>query len=216
MDTNSTTPASTRWTARQAYTAAAVCLLLGLLVGYLLRGSAVAGKVAPKPSSARPQPMDMTHVTRNDVKRMADKKAESLLAELNKDPNNYGSLVQLAKLYYSAHLGDDAAKYMELALKAKPDDTETRVHLGIVYFYLKRPDDALREFHKVLEYDPKNADALFNTGMILWQEKNDAKGAVSAWRKLLVAVPDHPKRAEVEDLIARAQQHAAKGLSALP
>ena len=210
MDTNDTTQTPTRWTARQAYMVAAVCLFLGLSVGYLLRGSAIAAKVSPKPSSQGPHPVDMAHVTRNDVKRMADTKAEPLLAELEKDPNNYGTLVQLAKLYYSAHLGDDAIKYMELALKAKPDDTETRVHLGIVYFYTKRYDDALREFHKVLEYDPRNADALFNTGMILWQGKNDPKGAVSAWRKLLAAVPNHPNRAEVEDLIARAQQHGDK------
>ena len=61
----------------------------------------------------------------------------------------------------------------------------------------------------MLKSDPDNANALFNLGMVKWQSKSDIDGALAAWQQLLKKYPNHPRRAEVEQLIARAKQHRA-------
>jgi len=36
----------------------------------------------------------------------------------------------------------------------------------------------------------------------------DTQGAVEAWEQLLKQNPNHPRRADIEQMIARAKQHA--------
>ena len=67
-----------------------------------------------------------------------------------------------------------------------------------------QPDQAIAEFDEVLKQDPKHANALFNEGMVKWEGKGDINGAVAAWKKLLAANPDYPKREQVRALIAKA------------
>ena len=44
-------------------------------------------------------------------------------------------------------------------------------------------------------------------GMVKWQAKMDAKGALAAWQKLLQTNPNYPERAKVEELMAQVKQH---------
>ena len=44
-----------------------------------------------------------------------------------------------------------------------------------------------------------------------WQGKADPAGAISAWEQLLKANPDYPQRQQVEQYIAKAIEHAARG-----
>src|SRR5664279_1530515 len=95
-EANQPTTSGPNWTPTQTYAMAAVCLLIGVLVGYLVRGSAnPAGQATPAsaemqqaatapPSSVGQQKMP----TLDDMKRMADKQAEPLLAKLKTDPKN--------------------------------------------------------------------------------------------------------------------------------
>jgi cytochrome c-type biogenesis protein CcmH/NrfG len=47
--------------------------------------------------------------------------------------------------------------------------------------------------------------------LVRWQGKGDPKGAVEAWEKLLKANPNYPQRQQVEQYIAKAKEHAARG-----
>ena len=72
------------WQAWQVYVMAAICLLVGVLVGYLVRGSAPAAAVPmataqPSPEGAATTQKQMPSL--DDMKRMADKQAEPLLAK---------------------------------------------------------------------------------------------------------------------------------------
>src|SRR6516164_9300049 len=104
------------WTATQTYVMAAVCLLIGVAVGYLVRGSArSAGPPAPtsaemqQPASASLQGMGPQSMpTLEDMKHMADKKAEPLLAQLKTDPKNVDLLNKTALIYKGAHRFKDA------------------------------------------------------------------------------------------------------------
>ena len=88
------------WSSTQAYVLAAICLLLGVAVGYLLRGSdtvaqpqaAAVQEQAPPPAGAQPSPADL--------KRMADTQAAPLLQQLQGDPNNPDLLANIGNIYY--------------------------------------------------------------------------------------------------------------------
>src|SRR5664280_2272210 len=108
-EANQPTTSGPSCTPAQTYARAAVCLLIGVLVVYLVRGSAnPAGQATPAsaemqqaatapPSSVGQQKMP----TLDDMKRMADKQAEPLLAKLKTDPKNVDLLNKTCLLYTS-------------------------------------------------------------------------------------------------------------------
>jgi cytochrome c-type biogenesis protein CcmH/NrfG len=142
------------------------------------------------------------------MKHMADKKAEPLLAKLKADPNNSELLNQIGMLYKATHQFKEATGYFQRAVDANPKNVAARTDLASCLFYQGDADGAINQLQKSLTYDPKDANALFNLGMIRLQGKNDANGAIAAWRQLLKLNPAlaGDKRAQVEKLIAQARQ----------
>jgi cytochrome c-type biogenesis protein CcmH/NrfG len=56
---------------------------------------------------------------------------------------------------------------------------------------------------KVLKADPKNDKALYNTGVVKLMGKNDPKGAIASWETLLRYYPNHPHKAQVQEMIKK-------------
>lgn len=206
-------PTSQAWKSSQVYAMAVVCLVIGLIVGYLFRGSASrrgaeaqvsAPAAATNATSAAPSQMPSL----DDLKHMADKKAEPLLAKLKNDPKNSDLLNQLGTLYKATHQFQEAAGYYQKAIEADPKNIGARTDLASCLFYQGDADGAIQQLQQALSYDPKDANSLFNLGMIRLQGKNDSNGAVTAWRQLLKLNPRLPKEKKetVEKLIAQAQE----------
>ena len=205
---------TTNWTATQTYAMAAVCLLIGVLVGYLVRGSAKpAAQASPAsaemqqataapPSAAGQQKMP----TMDDMKRMADKQAEPLVAKLKTDPKNVELLNKIALTYKATHQFKDAISYFQKALDVDPKNVAIRTDMASCMYYTGDVDGALAELDKSLTYDPKHPGTLMNIGIIKWQGKNDVPGAVASWEKLLKLNPNFPQKAVIEHMIAQAQQ----------
>jgi cytochrome c-type biogenesis protein CcmH/NrfG len=206
---------NTAWRPWQAYVMAAICLAVGLLVGYLVRGSApVTTDASAQPVStaatAPHQPQQMPSL--DDMKRMADKKAEPLLEKLKTDPNNAELLNQVGTVYRMTHQFQTAASYYQKSLDVNPKNVGPRTDLASCLYYQGDVDGAIAQLEKALTYDPKHAGTLLNLGMIRWKGKSDAPGAVAAWDKLLKYHPDFENKAAVEKLIAEAKAHPAKAL----
>src|SRR4051812_18383137 len=75
---------SAAWKPAQTYTLAAICLIIGLAIGYFLRGSASTAAVAAAESGQQDPHAGMAQQAMpslDDMKRMADKQAEPLLAK---------------------------------------------------------------------------------------------------------------------------------------
>ena len=195
------------WSNVRAYGLSLICLIAGLAIGYLLRVPAppkAAGADAAVPAPATgAAPM----MTAEQLKHMADKKAEPLLAELQKNPKDADLLVQIGSTYAAAHQFKTAQEYYERALSVKGNDPAILSRLSSCYYYEGDVDKAVATLDRALKQDPNNADMLFNMGMLQWHAKTDPKAAIAAWEKLLKAHPDDPNRAQVEQLIARARQH---------
>lgn len=197
------------WSTTQAYLLAVCCLLLGAAVGYLMRTSP-APATAARPAAAQPEtPQAGQQPTPEQMKHMADKQVEPLLAKLQANPNDPELLTQLAASYYAAHQFPIAASYYERVVAVKPT-AKSLTSLGNAYYYAQEPEKALATFQRAVQVEPGFPDALFNIGMIKWQAQGDPKGAVEAWQQLLKANPGHPRRKQVEDMIAKAKQHIGR------
>ncbi len=212
MNANAPQPDIPRgWTTRQAYAMAALCLAVGLVLGYLFRGSAAHSTPASSTTQPAAASAPATHPqmpSLEDMKRMADKKAEPLLTKLKTDPNNSDLLNQIGTLYKATHQFKEAAGYFQKAIDANPENVAARTDLASCLFYQGDADGAINQLQQSLRYDPKDANSLFNLGMIRLQAKNDPSGAVTAWQQLLKSNPKlaADKKAAVEKLIAQARQ----------
>ena len=138
------------WKSTQVYAIAAICLIIGGALGYLLRGSTSVHVPSPAPPTvatgsptiAAPAGTAPQTPSLEDMKRMADKQAEPLLARLKTDPNNSDLLDQIATVYKSTHQFKDAVTYYQKAIDANPKNIPARTDLASCLFYLGDVDRA--------------------------------------------------------------------------
>ncbi len=103
-----------------------ICLLIGVALGYLFRGS--ASRPVPTPQAAAPASAEASagpHPQKpslDDLKHMADKKAEPLLAKLKTDPNNSDLLNQIGTLYKATHQFQEAAGYFQKSRRCRSQE----------------------------------------------------------------------------------------------
>ena len=192
------------WSSTQAYLLAAFCLLLGVALGYLFRGSASS---MPQSATA-PQ---STSVPNTQAQAALQQSVVPLLEAVNRNPADYDAFVKLGDLYYDGQQFPNAIQYYERALVIHPENPDVRTDLGTAYWYIGNADKALAEMEISLKYKPGHPQTLFNLGWVKWQGKADAKGAVAAWQNLLKTNPDYPQKQQVEQYIAKAKEHAARG-----
>jgi cytochrome c-type biogenesis protein CcmH/NrfG len=196
-------------TGTQAYLLAAFCLVLGVALGYLFRGSAspaaqpaVAAAVQQDNGSAKPGAEALAAVAQA---------AAPYLEAVKQNPNDYDSLVKLGNVFYDGQQFPEAVGYYERALVIHPENADVRTDMGTAYWYAGNADKAVAAMEISLKYRPGHPQTLFNLGWVRWQGKADPKGAIEAWQQLLKANPDYPQKQQVEQYIAKAKEHAARG-----
>ncbi len=213
---------SQNWTSTQAYVLAVICLVVGIAIGYFIKGSA---SPAGNPAVAETQvpagmggmgtgqmaPGQIQQIPQEQAAAAADSAVKPLLDQLKSDPNNVPLLVQIGNVYYDHNVYKEAISYYEKAVKIKADDPNVLTDLGTAYFYTGDSITAVKEFEKALKLDPKHANALFNLGIVKWQGLKDPKGAIEAWDRLLKANPNYEQKQKVQDLIERAKAHGSMG-----
>jgi tetratricopeptide (TPR) repeat protein len=211
MSANQNNSSGTVWTGVQAYTFAVVCLLLGMAGGWLIRGSqspapraSVETASASVPSmgggtmNAQPNPEQM--------KKMAETQAAPLIEKLKSDPNNPELLASIGNYYYDAQQYQTAVDYYGRSLQAKPADASVRTDMATAYWYMGNADTAIAEFNKALTYEPNKPNTLFNRGLVKWQGKMDAAGAVADWEKLLATNPNYEGKDKVQQMLAEVKK----------
>ena len=197
-----------RWTSVQAYTLCVICLVVGLAVGWLIRGS--QGPAAPVEqasaataaggSSLQPTPEQMLH--------MADKQAAPLMEQLRNDPGNAKLLAQIGNVYYDAQQFPVAIDYYQRTLQVTPKDASVRTDMATAFWYTGNADTAIAEFNRALSDEPNKPNALFNLGVVQWQGKMDIKGALATWQRLLDTNPNYDGKAKVLELMEQVKKHS--------
>ena len=217
------------FTTAQAYTLAVITLVIGIAVGYFARGSATSAQAGGSAQAAAPAsmptgtgPMGSAQLPGIGSPQQQQaispealaKAAEPYLTQLKNNPKDFDTLTKLGNLYYDGQSYPQAIDYYEKALTVQPNNPDVRTDLGTSYWYTGEPDKAIANFEKALAVRPNHPGTLFNLGIVKWQGKNDPKGAVVVWEKLLATNPDYPQKDQVQTLIERAKMHgagAAKG-----
>jgi tetratricopeptide (TPR) repeat protein len=207
-----TTPATNNhWSLQGAMVLMAACLMAGIAGGYLIREwRADLAATATRTANSAERPAQGAGSAAGpsnpaQIKALADANAAPLLAKLQGDPNNSDLLTNVGNLYYDARQYSTAVDYYGRALKTKPSDVSVRTDMGTALWYLGNVDEALLQFDTALSFEPGNPNTLFNRGVVRWQGKQDAAGAIADWKKLLATDPNYPGRNQVEQLIAQAQ-----------
>ena len=121
------------WPAKQVYAMAALCLLVGLAVGYLFRGSQSLVPPVQQASAAPPTApagMGGRMPALMDMKAIADRQAAPLLEKLKNDPNNKDLLMQLGQIYKSTHQFKEAAGYYGKATQVEPKNVALRTEMA--------------------------------------------------------------------------------------
>ena len=191
---------------RQVYLLAAICLLVGLAIGYLVRGSeshAAVSRIVPATAGTA---AGARH-SMDQLKSMADKKAAPLLEKLKTDPNNAAALVQLGGLYHSAHQFTQSATYYQRAVQVEPKNTAYRTKLAASLYRNGDVNGAITQLNHALADDPDDPNTLFNLGMIKFEGMEDTRGALAAWQQLLKTNPHLSKdrKAMVEKMMDHAR-----------
>ena len=206
---NSNTEHPPFWSSVQAYTLSLICLVVGIFTGYLLHGptSTAAEPTLQTQQANSPGQMAVPKITPEQLRHMADKQAEPLLAELKKTPNDASLLARIGGSYLVARQYRTAQEYYERSVAINGKDPDVLEHLSGCYYYQGDIDKAISVLQRALQVQPDHPQSLYILGVIQWQEKLDAKAAIANWEKLLQTNPNYPERAKVEQMISRAKLH---------
>ena len=177
-------------------------ILFGIIVGYVIGSGQFqnAAMVAtaggpPVATSSAPQPTAL--VTEADLRPYRD--------VLANDPKNARAAEALGNKLYDAGRYADAVPYYQQSLANDPSNVNVSTDLGTALYYSGRADEALVQLQKSLGLDARHAQTLFNVGIVKRDGKNDRKGAVEAWERLLAANPGYADAARVRTLIAESK-----------
>ena len=104
-----------KWTSTQAYVLSVICLLVGVAVGYLARGSASpqAGVGQVQASSAAAKGAAAQTPTPEQMRQMAESQAAPLLAQLKGELDEYHQTTLFGECH---NMGDIVEKHIEFTL----------------------------------------------------------------------------------------------------
>lgn len=171
-------------------------VLFGVILGYVLGANqqpAGAAPVAVTTSAAAASPAPASVVNEQELQAY-----RNILAT---DPKNLRANIELGNRLYDAGRYADAIPYYQQAFAVDAKNVSVSTDLATALYYAGRADEALVQFEKSLSIDPRHAQTLFNVGIVKRDGKNDPKGAIEAWERLLVAAPDYPDAARVRTMI---------------
>ena len=83
-----------------------------------------------------------------------------------------------------------------------------RNYLGEALFQANDVDGSLAVFRETLAISPTHPEALFDYGYILLQGKNDTKGAIDSWEKLVQTNPNFDQLDRVKQLIEAVKERS--------
>ncbi len=173
-----------------------VSLAIGLGVGYYF-GKSVSSTDLPATSSA---PIDSGSPALDPA--VFRQREAQFKTQLESNPKDLDTLIQLGNLYYDDKKFDSAIVYYGKALDIDPTNVGVRTDRGTSFWNLGKTDEAIAEFQKSLQIDPSHAQTLFNLGIVYLHGRTDVTAARNAWEKLLATNPNYPQRDQLRQMLA--------------
>ncbi len=176
-------------------------VLFGIIVGYMLGVSQKEAGSLPMTAAPPGATAPVAVVNEQELQGW-----RNILAT---DPKNVRANVELGNRLYDAGRYAEAIPYYQQAFTADPKNVSVSTDLATALYYAGRADDALAQFDRSLKIDPKHGQTLFNLGIVKRDARNDAKGAIETWERLLASVPDYPEAGKVRTMIAELRTKAS-------
>ena len=114
------------------------------------------------------------------------------LKTISNDPRNVRAHHNLAAVYLSQGLAEDARTVLQQGLEAFPDSAELHYQLGLAYVRLDDPKSARQAFERIVEHNPDHLDARFQIALLHARgaapASNDREQAIEALDAILAAV----------------------------
>lgn len=163
------------------YISIAVAILVGFLVGviYSDRSPNSGGQIAQQPNLP-PLPQQQNQYAQA---------IESLQFAVQQNPNNAEAWAQLGHAYFDSNQPVKAIEAYNKSLSIIPSNPPVLTDLGVMYRRNGQPDKAIESFDKALQITPGFEQALFNKGIVMYNDLGDLEGALQAWRELLIVNP---------------------------
>ena len=182
----------------------------GLIVGWVI-GSQQAGSsrfaAAPVAVQQAAPAQGQAAMPQAQAPRELDQaEAQRLQAVAEKNPTDARTRVDLGNVYFDAGRFPEAIAWYQQALKINPNDADVSTDLGVCYYSVNEPDRALQQFESSLKLNPNHTKTLLNQGIVKAFGKQDLRGAVAAWEKLVQVAPTSPE--------AETARQALQGLKA--
>jgi cytochrome c-type biogenesis protein CcmH/NrfG len=190
-----------------------ITLLLGVAVGYLVRGSGTpdAATQSSSASTAASNFGGSDAAGQPSRSELSARIVGPLLEQLKTRPNDADLLVNIGNGYYDAKDYANAIDYYQKALKLRPDNVDVRTDMATAIWYLGDADGAIKQYELALKFQPTHAQTLFNMGIVRWQGKKDGRGAVQVWERLLASNPGYSDRSKAQQLIDQVKLETGKG-----
>ena len=116
------------------------------------------------------------------------------LAELIKqsinEPGNFDTWAQLGHLYFDTGQPEKAIKAYTSALDIDNQRPDIWTDLGVMYRQMKMPEKSIECFDRALAINPNHEVALFNKGIVMMHDLQNAEGALEQWRRLVAINPE--------------------------
>lgn len=163
------------------YISIGVALLMGFLIGiiYSDRSPGPVGQVAQQPNLP-PLPQQQNQLIQQ---------IQSLQFAVQQNPNNAEAWTQLGHAYFDSNQPVKAIEAYNKSLAIIPSNPPVLTDLGVMYRRNGQPEKAIESFDKALEASPGFEQALFNKGVVLYNDLGDLEGALQSWRELLIVNP---------------------------
>lgn len=165
------------------YISIAVALLVGFLGGIIYSdrspqpGGQVVQQGMPPQGQGAPQQEQLLQAI------------ASLELAVKQNPNNAETWTQLGNAYFDT---DQPAKAIEAYTKSLaiiPGSPSVMTDLGVMYRRNGQPDKAIETFDQALKVSPGFEQALFNKGVVLYNDQGKTEEAVKTWKELLLVNP---------------------------
>lgn len=180
-----------------------VALLIGFLFGIIYSDRPQTGSQIAQQPNLPPLPQQQNNQLLQQI--------ESLQFAVQQNPNNAEAWTQLGHAYFDTNQPAKAIEAYKKSLELIPGNPPVLTDLGVMYRRNDQPEKAVESFNKALEISPGFEQALFNKGIVLYNDLGDVEGTLQAWRELLAINPNYtassgiPLESMVDDLAKQAQ-----------
>ena len=161
--------------------AAFIFSLAVILLIYKSNTENLKQKVSPAQASEQ---SNITGNNDNQPPMEVMQRIQSLKDNLEKNPDNYDAIVQLANAYFDIGRFDSAVLYYKNAIDIRSDQPDVLIDMAVSYFNINQPNSALEYVEAALFINPDHIFGLYNAG-IIYYNVNRVDDAIAVWERLI-------------------------------